>query len=250
MGGAGLERAARGLAGGSPVPADIQESVRAESGWGRSWGRNQGVDPSTETFVSRTRQPGRPHGRREWCSKAEAAELGQQTSEAARTHSQPLGLLRALGYRPVVCALGNPPVQDLGRSFPQLGGAFEDGSGDEHLVLPASQGGVDDVLESPQRSLSSSRPLCANTHAASPATVNDGPTIGAGRRTSGSSVTDDMVPGAAAAASRALNGKWVSSTRCCYPMRRVRAGPVCASAPSLRVRELSKGGVFQWQKEP
>ena len=117
MGGAGLERAARGLAGGSPVPADIQESVRAEVRLGPFWGRNQEVDPSTETFVSRTRQPGRPHGGRERCSKArsDSAELRQQTSEAARTHSQPLGLLRALGYRPVVCALGNPPVQDLGR---------------------------------------------------------------------------------------------------------------------------------------
>ena len=47
----------------------------------------------------------------------------------------------------MVCARGNPPVQDLGRSFPQVGGMLEDGSGDEHLVLPASQGGVDDVLE-------------------------------------------------------------------------------------------------------
>ena len=48
---------------------------------------------------------------------------------------------------------------------------------------------------SPQRSLSSSATAGANTHAASPAAVNDGPTICAGKRTSGSSVTDDMVPG-------------------------------------------------------
>ncbi len=71
----------------------------------------------------------------------------QQASQTACAHSQSFGLLRPLGFRATVCTRDNPPVQDLGGSLPKVSGMLEDGSGDEHLGLPVSQGGVDDVLE-------------------------------------------------------------------------------------------------------